>query len=88
MTNARFCGGIRIRGVAEPRAFVDETFETASPLKLKFVDVVGAHLIDDQEDYELGALRWRGSCRRSRAVDDGHRLLLGLGRGGQDRKER
>ena len=57
MADAGFGGGVGIRGGAKPSAFIDEAFEAAGPLAAKFVDVVGAHLVDDEEDDEFGMLR-------------------------------
>jgi hypothetical protein len=38
----------------EPRAFVDQAAKTAGPLMKEFVDVVAAHLVYDEQDYEFG----------------------------------
>ena len=61
MADAGFGGGVRIGGGGEPGAFIDEAFKTAGPLVAEFVDVVAAHLVDDEEDDEFGAAgreRW------------------------------
>lgn len=64
MADAGFGRGVRICGGAIPCAFVDEAFEAACPLVAKFVDVVGAHLVDDEKDDELGARSGGGSWLR------------------------
>ena len=57
MADAGFGGGIGVGGIAEPGAFVNQALEAAGPLGEEFVDVVGAHLIDDEENDELGLRR-------------------------------
>ncbi len=68
VADAGFGGGVRIGGGAIPGAFLDEAFEAAGPLVAKFVDVVAAHLVDDEEDDEFGALRSGGGRRRVRSA--------------------
>jgi hypothetical protein len=54
MADAGFGGGVRKGRVAKPRAFIDQSFQAARPLAAEFVDVVAAHLVDNQEDHEFG----------------------------------
>ena len=55
MADAGFGCGVGICGGAIPGAFIDKAFEAAGPLVAEFVDVVAAHLVDDEEDDEFGA---------------------------------
>jgi hypothetical protein len=57
VADAGFRSGVRVGGVAKPRAFLNQSLEAAGPLAAELVDVVAAHLVDDEEDDELGALR-------------------------------
>ena len=63
MAGAGFRGGIRIGGVAEPRTFFDEALEATGPLEAELVHVVGAHLIDDEENNEFGPVAGFGGFR-------------------------
>jgi hypothetical protein len=56
MAGARHGLQIWICGVAEPRALFDEALESAAPVALEPLDVIGAHLIDDQHHDQL----WSG----------------------------
>src|SRR5438270_13586207 len=53
VAHAGFRGGVGEGSVAEPRTFFDEALQAPGPLKTKLVDIVGAHLVDDQEDHEF-----------------------------------
>jgi hypothetical protein len=65
VANAGFRGGVRIGGIAEPSAFGYEAFEAAGPLMAEFVNVVGAHLVDNEKNDELRLRRrFRGSSGR------------------------
>jgi len=75
MADTGFRGGVGVGGVAEPSAFFSETFESACPLGEEFVDVIGAHLIDDEKYDELGLGGGWGRLRSRRAQ------RWGLGRG-------
>jgi hypothetical protein len=54
--DASFGSRIRVSRIAKPSPFIDQAPQAASPLPAKFVDVVSAHLIDDEKHDELGPL--------------------------------
>jgi hypothetical protein len=50
----RFGGSVRVGGVAEPSAFIDQAAQAAGPLRKEFVYIIAAHLVDDEEHDEFG----------------------------------
>ena len=55
VAHTSFGARIRIGSFVKPSAFVHQTFEAASPLMLKFIDIVAAHLVDHDNHHELWA---------------------------------
>ena len=55
MADAGLGRGVGVGCFAEPGALVDQAAETTSPLMQEFVDVVAAHLVDDEQHDEFGA---------------------------------
>ena len=55
VANAGFRGSVGICRVVKPSAVIDEALEAAGPVGAEFVDIVAAHLVDDQDDDEFGA---------------------------------
>jgi hypothetical protein len=43
--------GVGIGSVAKPGALLDKAAETSAPLLQELIDIVAAHLIDNQQDH-------------------------------------
>ncbi len=74
---------VRIGGAREPGAFVDQTMKPGRPVAMETFDVVGAHLVDHDEDDQLrraglgGGKHDRGCSQDSRGSHcASHRLQL------------
>jgi hypothetical protein len=39
----------------KPGTFLDKTAEATGPLGQEFIDIVAAHLVDNQQNYQFGA---------------------------------
>jgi hypothetical protein len=85
MTGARERAEIRMRRLLEDCTLVDQPPQPARPLMIELVEVVGAHLVDRQDDDEsrairLGAARGRREqeCPEKRQEDPGSMWCHGV----------
>src|SRR5205823_9275832 len=74
VANASFGIRVGIGGVVKPGAFIDEALEASGPLEAELVDVVGAHLVDDQKDdeFRFRSQLGRTGTRRRLSADERH----------------
>ena len=72
VSDARDRGEVRIGGVAKPRPARDEALQPAVPVRFEPIDVIGAHLIDHQQDDQFRRTRRGLLCLWDRREREGN----------------
>jgi len=68
VSHAGRCVCVGIGRIAKPGTFLDEAAETFGPLRQKLIDIVAAHLIDNQKHHEFGPRVRILGCRNGRSL--------------------